>query len=413
MFILNDPRAKTETSILILKSLPGGKRFKYSTRVKIKPSQWNFQKEVPRNVKNSEEMGALAAYLEKIRSKFNELAYSLDREGKLEKNILKDELDIALGRKKREKITYFDFAEKFINESKTAISNETYKVLNRANNRLIDFVKHRGKSFDFEDIDQELYAEFVSYLKDIKDFSQNYIWTIIHNWRRILNEANRRKVWSGDAHKGFKAKKEKVYNVYLNLKELEIIHHHQFKKNYLDRAADRFLIGCFTGMRFGDYSRLVKANFSNDEFVIQDMRKEEGRVIIPIHWIVREIMEKYNGDLPGSISQQKMNNYLKEMGKEAGIDTEVTKTITKGGKKQTTTYKKHELISTHTARRSMATNMYMEGIPIGTIMQLTGHSEAEEFMKYIKVSEIEVAESLKNHPFFKKPKANQKNPEEE
>ncbi len=75
--------------------------------------------------------------------------------------------------------------------------------------------------------------------------------------------------------------------------------------------------------------------------------------------------------------------------------------ITKGGKLIKNELPKYELIKTHTARRTGATNMYLAGIPTIDIMKITGHRTESEFLKYIKVSKQETATKLSSHPYFK------------
>jgi hypothetical protein len=62
---------------------------------------------------------------------------------------------------------------------------------------------------------------------------------------------------------------------------------------------------------------------------------------------------------------------------------------------------KWEAVSSHTARRSAATNMFKAGIPSISIMKITGHKTETQFIKYIKVSKEENAEMLMDNPFFK------------
>ena len=74
---------------------------------------------------------------------------------------------------------------------------------------------------------------------------------------------------------------------------------------------------------------------------------------------------------------------------------------TKGGKRHTETFKKFELITTHTARRSFATNAYLQNVPTISIMKITGHRTEKSFLKYIKISQEDNANKLVGHPFFK------------
>ena len=78
-----------------------------------------------------------------------------------------------------------------------------------------------------------------------------------------------------------------------------------------------------------------------------------------------------------------------------GINEPVHKGITKGGQKITKKYKKYELVTAHTGRRGFATNLYKQGFPALSIMQITGHKSEQSFLKYIKVTPREHAEKLK------------------
>jgi integrase len=95
-----------------------------------------------------------------------------------------------------------------------------------------------------------------------------------------------------------------------------------------------------------------------------------------------------------------MNKYLKEIGEDAKIKGKIQVTITKGGEVKKDTYNKFKLISTHTARRSFASNCYLAGIPAITIMKITGHKTESSFLRYIRISQEENANKLLDHPFF-------------
>jgi integrase len=110
--------------------------------------------------------------------------------------------------------------------------------------------------------------------------------------------------------------------------------------------------------------------------------------------------------LPKSISNQKTNDYLKELGKLEdkkgkkllhSLNTIVSKSFTKGGVRVIENYQKWELLSSHTARRSFATNEYLAGTPTITIMAITGHKTEKAFLKYIKLTPNEHAKLLKLH----------------
>ena len=85
----------------------------------------------------------------------------------------------------------------------------------------------------------------------------------------------------------------------------------------------------------------------------------------------------------------------------AGINELIETKKVRGGKTIVEVVPKYKLITTHTARKSGATNMYLAGIPSIDIMKLTGHTTEVSFLKYIKVTKQETAVSLSNHPYFK------------
>lgn len=131
-----------------------------------------------------------------------------------------------------------------------------------------------------------------------------------------------------------------------------------------------------------------------DGFISFRQQKTNTKVTIPLHPVVLEVLEKYNYNLPEPISNQRFNEYIKETAKLAEINAMEAITITKGGKLQTELYPKHELISSHTGRRSFCTNMYKRGLPTLMIMSISGHKTEKSFLKYIKVKQSEHAEMM-------------------
>jgi integrase len=116
--------------------------------------------------------------------------------------------------------------------------------------------------------------------------------------------------------------------------------------------------------------------------------------------MIQEILVKYNNELPKGFTNQGINRELKEIGKAAGINEKVSICLTRGGVRTDTLYIKHDLITSHTARRSFATNAYLAGIPTISIMKITGHKTEKAFMRYIKISQEDNANKLAEHPYF-------------
>lgn len=113
------------------------------------------------------------------------------------------------------------------------------------------------------------------------------------------------------------------------------------------------------------------------------------------------IYNKYEGQLPSCVTNQKMNEYLKEIGELAEINDTVHLSSTKGGMRYDESFKKWELITTHTARRSAANNMYLTGVPSISIMKINGHKTEKAFLKYIRITQEDNALKLREHPYFR------------
>lgn len=120
---------------------------------------------------------------------------------------------------------------------------------------------------------------------------------------------------------------------------------------------------------------------------------------------MQAILKKYDNRLP-RIYEQKVNHLIKEIAREAGITEKVEVSYIENGEKKSRLVEKCDLVKTHTARRSGATNMYLAGIPTIAIMKVTGHKTEREFMKYIKITEEQTALELMSHPYFREVKNN-------
>lgn len=293
----------------------------------------------------------------------------------------------------------FTFASYILNFIDTrSINPNTKRNYKNTYNRLIDFQKEyrRGRSLQFNDIDVDFYNDFVEYLYK-KGLIKNSVGSHVKNVKKFMGEAY--EVGLTDNMK-FKSKKFKMLSedsdsIYLNNQELEHLAGLDLSnKTKLDQVRDRFLISCYTGLRFSDMQRLTPEHIKGD-FIKIKTKKTDQDVTIPIHRVVRRIIEKYNYNWPAPISNQKFNEYLKDLAKnEAKFDSMVSTSHSTANNRVYSNQPKYELITSHTARRSFATNAYLDGVPSLLIMAITGHTTERSFLKYIKVTKDEHAAKL-------------------
>lgn len=322
--------------------------------------------------------------------------------------VLKPLIEIALkkGSVKTTFLHYFnDFVERSFGgqrldpKSSKPIRHGVAKGYKTTYNHLTDFASQWKRKLDFETIDLEFHADFTKYLCAApRLLSSNSIGSHIQRIKAVLAEATARGVNNNQAFKSryFVKQTEEADTIYLNTEELNEMKKLDLSDNpRLDNVRDLFLIGCYTGLRFSDYT-ILKPKHISDGFIRIIQIKTGKPIVIPVHSVVKTILKKYNGETPRSISNVKVNAYLKELGEMMpSLQKIEIKTITKGGTKVIKSVKKWELLTSHTARRSFATNEFNAGTPTLTIAAITGHLSESSFLKYIRVTPDEHAQKIK------------------
>ena len=168
----------------------------------------------------------------------------------------------------------------------------------------------------------------------------------------------------------------------------------------MENVRDNLIIGLWTGLRVSDFNNKLKLDNFHDDFIEIETEKTKTFVSIPVHWMIREILNKRNGNLPEKISDPKFNKHIKSISKRlkfnqsmmGGVSTVDEKTGIK--RKVVKVYEKHELVTSHICRRSFATNNYGT-VPNQTLMAICGWASEEQMLDYIKKTNREHAETLK------------------
>lgn len=262
----------------------------------------------------------------------------------------------------------------------------------------------KRKPLTFADINLEFYNDYKDWCYTVKMFADNTFGKLIRDIKTFMNEGIDAGLHDNVSHrhKKFIMVSVEVDNIYLDEETLTMIANFNFSENKKwQRVVDSFLVGCYTGLRFSDFNN-IKPNNIKDGLIEIKTQKTGEMVAIPIHPVVSKVMERYKGQtansLPPSISDVKFNLYIKEAAKETKkLDEVISLTRARAGKRIVINKPLHELITSHTARRSFATNMFRLGVPSFIIMAVTGHRTEKSFIKYIKVSPREKATIMLEH----------------
>lgn len=400
-FVLKEPKAEEPTLVYLLYHFNSTK-LKYSTTEKIDPRHWNKEKQRAKETRNFPDHAKFNLNLNKLEATVNTAYRRLVLEDATPTpDALRKAVDEALGKRESTR-EFIPFAEKVLEASdRKEVTKKSIRVTLQL---LKDYKAYSRKPITFESIDLDFYDSFLSYMTKERNLKQLTIGNHIKNVKVFIREAFERGLTKNTFFQSrkFRSPYEEAQTIYLTEKEVQALYDLDLSdSSHLDRIRDLFVVGCYTGLRFSDLTQLNIESINKDKQVIRvKTQKTDEVVIIPIKGMVKQIIEKYEGQLPRSIDNSAMNGYLKDLGKLAGIEEPFERVATKGGKRVREVFKKWELISVHTARRSFATNAYLQNVPSISIMKITGHKTERSFLKYIRISQEDNANKLINHPFF-------------
>ncbi len=395
---LKEPKSEKETLIYFRSYfLNENKNFIYSTGEKINPSEWDFDNRQPNDLngrtKRAENHRSIKKQLDRYSSFFTEIVNRY-------KNINEDlTLDILRQRfneefkKIQSKDDFFRIYDEFIEEkendfSGNAISNSTLKRYKCNKTLLEDFEKKAKHKLSLGKFDDKTFNKFLKFCVENREHSANTVHRNIGLLKTFLLWAFNKKYSFNNSFVNFKKPpKFRTDEIALNIEQVEEIYAHDFSKNKkFERVRDLFVFGCVTGMRFGNYSTISKNDVQGDFIRVIDLKSKSKNLSIPLNNISKSILEKYDYQLP-NISNQKMNEYIKEVFKELKFTDEIKKTMKYGDQLVEINSEFYKRISSHTARRSFITIMKNKRVPDKVIMSYTGHTSLEVFNAYYRPSE--------------------------
>lgn len=319
------------------------------------------------------------------------------------KQFLQAVIDQSKPKKEKDTPTLFKLIDRFISgeikhrgQKKEQGTLDNYKYFKK---HLEGYGAAKKQKVDYDTISLDFFYKYTSYLADNLQLNNNTIAKDIRLLKAVMQEAVDLEETSNYVfkHKKFVHSEEETEAVYLTEKEIMKLYDLDLTGNKrLEQVRDLFVFACFVGLRFSDYSNVQPQNIvevDGELYIKMLTQKTQERVIIPCNAVVQAIFIKYGQNankLPRAPSNQKFNDYIKEVGELAELKD-------KGRLTMRPDLHLYECISSHTARRSFATNLYLSGFPVLDIMKITGHTTEKAFLKYIKVSKLDTAKRLNEH----------------
>lgn len=300
----------------------------------------------------------------------------------------------------RSKDDFIAYAKQYIEERKGIRAVSTIKSYGSILKMIEKF--NDNKKLKFTDINKDFYNRLQNYLYSGGDreeeYSNNYFGRIVKFIKVVYNDAKRNNIHALPDLSGFKVEDRTTDMIYLTADELQKIYDLELTDQTEILVRAKFLIGAHTGLRMSDFNNLNSVNISG-KFIVKTTQKTGRKVVIPINSTVKAIFKTV--DISGPISEQKINEHIKSIARKAEITEPVIISKYVGGKRIEEVHEKCDLVRSHTARRSFATNAHKAGVPLVSISKILGHTKISTTEKYLRMSEEENAELLLGHEFFK------------
>lgn len=361
---------------------------------RVKNNTFHTEKKIPAQKINKEIM-RLTALVETVFDKY-------DQEGIAPSvSAFRDSFNRANGKSTRPEQSLLDYFDIFISEQ-SEINQWSESTIKKMCTLKIHLQTY-DKNITFDSLTEDRLHDYIRYLREDANLRNASIQKNIALLKWFLRWASRKGFNHNtgfiDFSPKFKTSEKRV--IFLDWEELMKVYLFVFPpgKAYLDRARDVFCFCCFTSLRYSDVANLKRSDIHKDHISVTTVKTADA-LKIELNNYSRTILEKYaelnvpyNRALPVA-SNQKMNAYLKEIGRLCGIDTPVTLTYYRGNERIEEVHPKYELLTTHTGRRTFICNALTLGIPAQVVMKWTGHSDYKAMKPYIDVADATKKESM-------------------
>jgi site-specific recombinase XerD len=291
-----------------------------------------------------------------------------------------------LGKGEKTIITFFEehnqqFSLKVGNSIST---HKTYTRYELTKSRLIEFMKEKYKVSDIpiREMNAVFIENFYLHIRGNFDCSHNTAMKFIQRFRTIVIYARNSGLIMIDPFSNYKLKYDRIERGYLNQDEIDKIYTKRFVSQRLEQVRDMFIFSCYTGLSYIDLCGLMPENirtmFDGNLWIVMKRHKTDVTSNIRLLDIPKSILKKYEGKLPNDnllpvISNQKMNEYLKEITIVCGINKNIT---------------------FHIARHTFATLSLGYGVPIETVSKMLGHTDIKTTQIYAKITDRKLSDDM-------------------
>ena len=403
--------SRKKDGVLIVENVPirmrvnfASKRIEFTTGYRIDAAKWDSDKQRVRNgctnklkQSASEINASLLGYYTEVQEIFKKFEVEeimpTPEQIKEAFNALHRPIEEVKPRKSTPNAFYKVFDE-FVRDCgrQNDWTDSTYEKFAAVKNHLMNF--RDELTFDF--FDEKGLNDYVTYLRDVKEMRNSTIGKQLSFLKWFLRWAFKKGLHQNNAYDSYKPKLKSTQKkiIFLTWEELNKLREFEIPaaKQALDRVRDVFLFQCFTGLRYSDVFNLRKSDIKGDHIEVTTVKTSDS-LIIELNNHSKAILDKYkdvafeDDKVLPVITNQKMNDYLKELAELAGIDEPVRQTYYRGNERIDEVTPKYALLGTHAGRRTFICNALALGIPPQVVMKWTGHSDYKAMKPYIDIAD--------------------------
>lgn len=379
-----------------------GNRIQKNIGYSIETKYWDFKKHrLKASHSNAVKFNSHLSFLENsiIMIYNDKVEFNKD----VSKNTLKKELELLINNGVREEnknkdiISVFDI---FLNDYRPngkKPANKTIEGYVNAKNKLIRYMKHHKSQLHFDDIDKDFYNNFVEYLREEKNNSDNTIGTNIKSLRTFMRWSFDNKYHNNTDYTHFKIlKNEALFSLALTEDEVKRINSLKIENQELEYTRLFILVACHTGLRSSDLMEVIREQeITNNELRIFQV-KTRSTVKLYINDYVVDLIKQLKAIHKDQYDKRFLNRNLETIGKLCKMNETMTSTKIVGNERQIQKKKRWELLKTHVGRRTFATRASEKGMPLHVIKKYTGHRSLDSLEKYLNASSYDDKSILEN-----------------
>lgn len=404
--------SRKKDGVLIVENVPirmrvnfASKRIEFTTGYRIDAVKWDTDKQRVRNgctnklkQSASEINASLLGYYTEVQEIFKKFEVEeimpTPEQIKEAFNALHKPIEEEVKPRKPTLNAFYKVFDEFVREcgQQNDWTDSTYEKFAAVKNHLMNF--RTELTFDF--FDEKGLNDYVTYLRDVKEMRNSTIGKQLSFLKWFLRWAFKKGLHQNNAYDSYKPKLKSTQKkiIFLTWEELNKLREFEIPaaKQALDRVRDVFLFQCFTGLRYSDVFNLRRSDIKGDHIEVTTVKTSDS-LIIELNKHSKAILDKYkdvafeDDKVLPVITNQKMNDYLKELAELAGIDEPVRQTYYRGNERIDEVTPKYALLGTHAGRRTFICNALALGIPPQVVMKWTGHSDYKAMKPYIDIAD--------------------------